>query len=167
MEPRILAPTDLEAYMDANSIPGVILHLETPTPTVETAAEAVASAPEQIVKSILFLVADQPVLTITCGQIYVDRRALAAVYGVGRKKVKLASPEAVLKETGFEVGAMPPFGHHNPLPTWMDERVLEQPQVYAGGGAENVLLRLSPDDILRASQARVIDLLNPPGNKSG
>lgn len=164
MEQRTLGPTDLEAYMQENDIPGEILHLDVPTPTVAAAAQAVGTQPERIVKSILFLVAGLPVLAITCGQIYVDRRALAGVYSVGRKKVKLANPETVLKETGFEVGAMPPFGHRDPLPTWIDERVLEQPEVFAGGGAENALVRLAPADIVHVTQARVLDLLTAPGN---
>ena len=152
--------------MQEHNIPGEILHLDVPTPTVAEAAQAVGTQPEQIVKSILFLVDGLPLLAITCGQTYVDRRALAAVYNVGRKKVKLATPEAVLEETGFEVGAMPPFGHRNPLPTWMDRRVLEQAEVFAGGGAENALVRLVPEDILHATRASVIDLLNPPGDKA-
>jgi Cys-tRNA(Pro) deacylase len=164
MEQLVLDPTDLAMYMQANNIPGEILHLDVPTPTVAAAAREVGTQPERIVKSILFLVKGLPVLAITCGETYVDRRALAAVYRVGRKKVKLADPETVLKKTGFEVGAMPPFGHRDPLPTWMDERVLEKPEIYAGGGAENALVRLAPEDILEATQARVIDLLNPPGD---
>ncbi len=164
MEQRTLGPTDLEAYMQENNIPGEVLHLEVPTPTVLAAAQAVGTQPQRIVKSILFLVAGLPVLAVTCGQTFVDQRVLAAVYSVGRKKVKLAKPETVLRETGFEVGAMPPFGHRDPLPTWIDERVLEQPDVFAGGGAENALVRLAPADIARVTQARILDLLTPPGN---
>ena len=160
---QALGPKDLETYMRENNIPGEIMHLEVPTPTVEAAAQAVRTQPEQIVKSILFLIAGLPVMAITCGQTYVERRNLAAVYSVGRKKVKLANPETVLEQTGFEVGAMPPFGHREPLPTWMDKRVLEQGEVYAGGGAEDVLVRLATADILAATQAQVIDLLTPPG----
>lgn len=161
-----LRPDDLRSYMQANDIPGEILHLEVSTPTVQAAAQAVGTDPERIVKSILFLVDGQPVLAITCGPTYVDRRALAAVYNLGRKRVKLASPEAVLQETGFEVGAMPPFGHRSRLPTLLDQRVLEKPEVFAGGGADHALVRLAPQDILRATQARVIDLLNPPGRNT-
>ena len=164
MEHRTLGPTDLEEYMQENNIPGEVLHLEVPTPTVMSAAQAVDTQPERIVKSILFMVAGLPVLAVTCGQSYVDRRVLAAVYSVGRKKVKLADPETVVRETGFEVGAMPPFGHRDPLPTWIDKRVLEQPYVFAGGGAENALVRLTPADIVNVTQAQVLDLLTPPGN---
>ena len=162
MKNQTLGPTDLKSFMQENDIPGEILHLEVPTPTVEAAAQAVGTKSDQIVKSILFLVADQPLLAITCGKAHVDRRALAAVYGVGRKKVKLATPEEVQERTGFGVGAMPPFGHRLLLPTWMDRRVLEHSLVYAGGGAENALIKLTPQDILQSTGAQVIDLLNPP-----
>jgi len=166
LDSRTLGPDDLQAYMQHNNIPGDILHLEVPTPTVAAAAQAVGTAPDQIVKSILFLVDRHPVLAVTCGQTVVDQRVLASFYQVGRKKVKLATPEQVLQETGYEVGAMPPFGHHTPLPTWMDVRVLAQTEVFAGGGAENALVRLKPDDILHATGAQVVDLLNQPTDKS-
>jgi len=62
---------------------------------------------------------------------------------------------------------MPPFAHRQPLPTLIDRRVLEQPEVYAGGGAENALVRLFPQDILRVTQARVTDLLTVPSSQEG
>ena len=174
--------------MTAHGIAGEILHLSVPTPTVEAAARALDVQPEQIVKSILFLVGAGPeagflhspafpgastgaypvpaltipVLAITCGTAYVERRAIAARYGVGRKRVKLASPEEVRSLSGYEVGAMPPFGHRPPLPTLLDCRVLDLPVVYAGGGGENVLLRLDPRDIARFTSAEVMDLISMP-----
>lgn len=157
-----LGPEDLRAYMQTNAIPGEIVRLDTPTPTVGAAAKAVGADPDSIIKSILFLVDDRPVLAITSGIARVDRRAIAALYQVGRKRVKLASPEAVLKISGYEVGAMPPFGHREPLATLLDSRVLEKRLVYGGGGAEDNLLRLAPADIQTATGARVADLLNPP-----
>jgi prolyl-tRNA editing enzyme YbaK/EbsC (Cys-tRNA(Pro) deacylase) len=56
---------------------------------------------------------------------------------------------------------MPPFGHLRKLDTLLDCSVLEQPEIYAGGGAENALVRLSPEDILRVTQAEVMDLVQP------
>jgi prolyl-tRNA editing enzyme YbaK/EbsC (Cys-tRNA(Pro) deacylase) len=158
----VLTSSDILAYLDNNAIPGEILFSEVPTPTVETAAKAVGTMPQQIVKSILFIVAGRPVLAIACGTDRVDRRAISAFYRVGRKKVKLASPEIVLAVSGYEVGAMPPFGHRQPISTLLDQRVLEQAVVYAGGGAENALLRLSPYDILHVTNAQVVDLVLLP-----
>lgn len=150
---------DLRGFMQAHAIQGEILQLNVPTPTVESAAQAVNAAPEQIIKSILFLVDNQPVLAIACGLSNIGRRAIADLYSVGKKRVKLASPEKVLDISGYEVGAMPPFGHRQPLVTLMDRKVLDVPEVYAGGGAENTLVRLNPHDILRVTGAKVMDLL--------
>jgi prolyl-tRNA editing enzyme YbaK/EbsC (Cys-tRNA(Pro) deacylase) len=98
-------------------------------------------------------------MAITSGPAHIERRSIAAHYQVGRKKVKLADPQSVLEETGFGVGAMPPFGHHNPLPTLIDQRVLDKEQVYAGGGSDQALLRISPQAILTATQGTILDLL--------
>lgn len=157
MEP--LNADDLQAFLTAHRIPAEILRLPVPTPTVETAAKAVGAQTKQIVKSILFLVDDQPVLTITCGTAHVDRRAIADLYAVGKKRIKLASPQSVLSLTGYEVGSMPPFGHRQLLRSLLDKQVLEMPTVFAGGGAENALLRISPEDILHHTQAWVMDLV--------
>jgi prolyl-tRNA editing enzyme YbaK/EbsC (Cys-tRNA(Pro) deacylase) len=159
MPPHNLGVPELEAYMQAHAITGEILHLDVPTPTVESAAQAVGASPEQIIKSILFIVDEQPVLAIACGTSNIARRAIADLYGVGKKRVKLASPDVVLIISGYEVGAMPPFGHSQPLPTLMDRGVLEMADAYAGGGAENALVHLDPQEILRATGAKILDLL--------
>jgi prolyl-tRNA editing enzyme YbaK/EbsC (Cys-tRNA(Pro) deacylase) len=153
-----LGVRELSEYMQSHNIVGEILRLDVPTPTVETAAQAVNAKPEQIIKSILFLVDGHPVLVIACGLSNIERRAIADLYAVGKKKVKLATPDVVLEISGYEVGAMPPFGHLQPLATLIDRRVLDVPEAYAGGGAENALVRLNPQDILRVTGARVLDL---------
>jgi prolyl-tRNA editing enzyme YbaK/EbsC (Cys-tRNA(Pro) deacylase) len=158
-----LTPTDLEAYMQAHGITGEILRLETPTPTVETAAQAVGTHPENILKSILFLVGEKPVLAISSGLAFVERRAIAALYGVGRKRVRLAAPGLVSELTGYEVGAMPPFGHRQALATLLDRCVLDLSEAYAGGGAENALLHIAPVEILRVTGAQVLDLMEREG----
>ncbi|HNT25450.1 MAG TPA: YbaK/EbsC family protein [Anaerolineales bacterium] len=162
MTTPLLTPSDLQAYMQAQGIPGKILLLETPTPTVEIAAQVVSAQPDQIIKSILFTVDEEPVLAIACGTAYIDRAAIARLYNVGKKRVRLAAPETVLAVSGYAVGAMPPFGHRRPLPTLIDARVLGLATAYAGGGGENALLRLDPQDILRHTQGTVMDLSCPP-----
>jgi prolyl-tRNA editing enzyme YbaK/EbsC (Cys-tRNA(Pro) deacylase) len=157
----LLTPDDVQGFMHARAVAGELLLLDVPTPTVEMAAQAVSALPQQIIKSLLFLVNDQPVLAITCGTATIDRRAIAALYGVGRKKVRLASPDEVLSIAGYPVGAMPPFAHLQLIPTLVDRSVLQQPFVYGGGGGECALLRLTPDELLRLTGAQVLDLTSP------
>jgi prolyl-tRNA editing enzyme YbaK/EbsC (Cys-tRNA(Pro) deacylase) len=159
MSPDKLGATELGRYMQAQGVQGQILHLDVPTPTVEAAAQAVSARPEQIIKSILFMVDAQPVLAIACGLSTIGRRPIADLFSVGKKRVRLATAQQVLEISGFEVGAMPPFGHRQPLRTLIDRRVLEVPEAYAGGGAENALVRLNPQEIQRVTGAEILDLL--------
>jgi prolyl-tRNA editing enzyme YbaK/EbsC (Cys-tRNA(Pro) deacylase) len=157
-----LTPDDLQAFMVREKIPGEILILEVPTPTVETAAQAVGVSPHQIVKSVLFTVRQEAVLTISCGDLLVERRVIAALYGLGRKRVKLASPEVVLDLTGYAVGTVPPFGHRQHIRTLIDSQVLDLAEIYAGGGAHNALVRLHPENILQTTSAEILDLHTRP-----
>lgn len=160
----MLTPADLQSFMGSHAVAGEILILDTPTPTVEAAAAAVGTFVENIVKSVLFTIDDCRVLAVTCGTEPIERRAIAALYGVGRKRVKLAPRETVLQACGYPVGTVPPFGHPAPLETLIDPRVLEQGQVYAGGGGHNVLVRLDPVEILRISGGQVVNLHVKPGD---
>jgi prolyl-tRNA editing enzyme YbaK/EbsC (Cys-tRNA(Pro) deacylase) len=154
--------TDLQAFMNQHQITGEILILEEPTPTVPAAAAAVGVAPHQIVKSVLFSVIDDVVLTISCGDQLVEQRVIASLFEVSRKRVKLAPADVVLDVTGYAVGTVPPFGHRTALRTLLDPRVLRLDEIYAGGGTHNALVRLNPQDILKITQAQVVDLHTRP-----
>ncbi|MFC1997951.1 aminoacyl-tRNA deacylase, partial [Chloroflexota bacterium] len=150
---EIFTSSDLQTFMDQREIPGQILTLDVPTPTVDAAARAIGVVPRQIVKSVLFTVPEEAVLTISCGDQLVERRVIASLYGISRKRVKLAPPALVLELTGFAVGTVPPFGHRTPLRSLLDPRVLEFDEIYAGGGTHNALVRLNPQDIAKIAQA--------------
>ena len=162
-----LSVGDLQAYLRARGIAGEIVRLEAHTPTVEAAAQVVGVPVERIAKSVLFLVewptghlgVPEPVLVIANGTHKVDTRRVAEHLGAARKRLRLAAAPAVLAATGYPVGAVPPLGHPAPLRTLMDRRVLAQPEVYAGGGALDALLRIAPADIQAAAQAEVVDVV--------
>jgi prolyl-tRNA editing enzyme YbaK/EbsC (Cys-tRNA(Pro) deacylase) len=144
--------------MDEKNITGEILHLDEPTPTVEIAAQVVGTQPEQIAKSVLFTVGDKRIIAITCGTRIIERRVIAKLYNVGRKRVRLANAEIVLETTGYPVGTVPPFGHKQSIRTLIDPGVLSHGEVFAGGGAHNALLRINPQIILDTTQAQLLDL---------
>lgn len=158
-KPDFLSSADLQAHMQQHNISGEILYLDSPTPTVEAAAKAVGAEPDQIVKSLLFFVNGDPVLAVASGTRPVERRVLARYYDVGRKRVKLASSDQVLEIVGYLVGTVPPFGHRQKIPSFLDHRVLNHNIVYAGGGAINALVRLESKTIKNAIDPEIIDLL--------
>lgn len=167
-----LTPQDLQAYLDAHGIEGEIVIPELPTPTVEAAAEAVQVSPDQIVKTLLFIIEDptaqgevKPVLVIASGLGRIDRRLLGAYFGVSRRKTHFADPETVLELTGYPVGAVPPIGHRQRISVLVDPAVLDYPVVYGGGGSDNALLRMNPADILTHNDAETVPIQREPSQE--
>jgi prolyl-tRNA editing enzyme YbaK/EbsC (Cys-tRNA(Pro) deacylase) len=159
---------DIAAYLEAKALAGELVSLPEHTPTVEDAARVVGTTPERIVKSVLFLVqppgengvgGQQAVMVIANGTHRVDYRRVADHVGLSRRRIRLAGAEDVLAITGYPVGAVPPFGHPHPLRTLIDRRVLEQAEVYAGGGEIDTLLRIAPSEIVRATGAETVDVV--------
>lgn len=154
----VMDSQDLQAFLLHHGIEAEILILPEETPTVATAAAAAGVQPEQIVKSVLFLADGRPLLIVTNGPTRIQRKKLADAAGLSRRRIKIADAETVARVTGYAVGAVPPFGHRQPLPTLLDAGVLAQQEVYGGGGAGNALLRLTPEMLRRASKAEVVDI---------
>lgn len=154
-----LTEADVARALHEQRIAAEIVHPGEKTPTVETAAVALNVGTAQIVKSLVFLVDSSPHLVITKGTGRVDARALAALLGAA--KARLARPEEASALTGYAVGGMPPFGHRRPLPVLLEARILDEAVVYAGGGSDGAMLRISPRELLRATGARVISLAQP------
>lgn len=154
-------PADLARYIEEERIAAQLVPLTQETKTVALAASALGCSEDQIVKSVLFLIrtgADyRPALVISNGTATVDSRKLADVWGVGRKRIKLALPDLVLTITGYPAGGVPPFGYPVAVDTYMDQSVLQQLVVYAGGGDERTLLRIAPQELLQVTQAQVIE----------
>ncbi len=156
----MLSPSDLAHFLRERGLRAELLALPVKTPTVEAATDAVGTSSEKIVKSVLFMVDDRPVLAITSGSRRIDRRRIAKNFGVGRKRVRLADENQVQTTTGYPVGAVPPFGHPEPLLTIIDPGILEHDVVYAGGGARDYLIRVETAEILRVTQGEVLELID-------
>ena len=148
----------LQRFIDENQVRAEIIPLEEHTLTVGDAARALGVDTDQIIKSLVFHVGGDPLLVINNGLARVDRRKLAVHLGIGRKKVKFASPDNAFALTGYVVGSMPPFGHRQPLRTLVDTAVMQLDLVYGGGGDVNAMMRLSPRELLRVSDGEIVAL---------
>jgi Cys-tRNA(Pro) deacylase len=125
---------------------------------VSDAARELQVSTEQIIKSLVFMNDETPLLVINNGLSRVDRRKLASYLAVGRKKVKFASADQALAITGFVVGSMPPFGHRQPLRTLVDPTILTMDTIYGGGGAIDAMMRLTPQELLRVTSAESVSI---------
>ena len=121
--------------------------------TSREAAEVLGCSVAQIAKSLVFrgTVSGTPVLVIASGANRVDEQKVGALLGepIGR-----AQAEFVRAVTGYAIGGIPPVGHAQPIPTWVDEDLLAHATVYAAGGTPNALFAIAPQDLLRICGGR-------------
>lgn len=167
----VWGPDTLAAFIQDQGIQARLLRDIGDTPTVPAAAQALGVETDRIVKTLLFLVQhpgepDRPpraVVVISHGERRVERRALAAHFGVGVKRVKLAPPEVVLDLLGYPAGGVPPFGHRTALPVLMDRSLSRlEGTVYAGGGDDRTMMAIQVDELIRVLSPTLLALSTPP-----
>jgi len=155
-------------YVRKHGISARLIAPQTQMPTVPLAAAALGVGEEKIVKTIVFegkKGGGQVALAIVTGEARVDRARVAAVLNL--PTLKLASPETVLRTTGFAVGGVPPVAHLSAVPVVVDRRVLDHDLVYGGGGDEDHMLEIAPGDIVRLTNAVVADVTMPAAAAPG
>lgn len=141
--------------MVRNGIAGDVIELSAEqAKTSESAAAAVNIPVDQIAKSIV-LVGSKTYVVVISGGKRIDLKKFAKVVD---EPVRLATHDEVLRETGFEVGGVPPFGHLRKLKTFVDKSILSYDVVYASGGAANLLLKISVDMLLKGCGGEVVDV---------
>lgn len=77
---------------------------------------------------------------------------------VGNSPFRLASPELVHEKTGFVVGGVPPVGHRNPLPTYIDADLEQYDEIWAAAGTAHAVFRLTPDELLMITRGVVVTI---------
>lgn len=103
--------------------------------------------------------ADDYVFVLVPGGRQIDWAKLRASLGVNR--LALPDREEAREATGYERGAITPFGSTTAWPVIADASLNGLDRVAIGGGARGVNLHLSPADLLRALDASVADVTRP------
>jgi prolyl-tRNA editing enzyme YbaK/EbsC (Cys-tRNA(Pro) deacylase) len=130
---------DVRRFLRAHDLS--VEELPADTSTAVAAAAALGTTVSSIVKSLLFMVDDKPVLVLAAGDRKVNRARLAAE--LDAQKVRLARPEEVVELTGFRIGGVPPVAHRRPLQTLVDKHLLAPATVYAAAGASNAIFPIA------------------------
>jgi prolyl-tRNA editing enzyme YbaK/EbsC (Cys-tRNA(Pro) deacylase) len=162
-----LTPNDVEAALASLGFDIKIRFFEETTATSQQAADNIGCTLGQIVKSIAFLVEDQPVLVLTSGDQRVDDRKIAAIYSVGRKKVRVATADEMVAIFGYAPGSMAPLAHRTPgIHIYIDESLQRFDTLYAAGGAHNAIFPLTLEQLLTMSGGKITDVIRDPSPAS-
>jgi len=112
--------------------------------TAALAAAALGVEVGQIVKSLVFLRDDDPVLVLCAG----DRRVDAARLGLSP-----APADRVRAATGFSIGGVPPLGHDVELETTIDESLRRFEIVWAAAGTPHDVFSIQTETLFEAIPA--------------
>ncbi len=113
------------------------------TRTAQEAADAVGAEVGQIVKSLVFVEADGPLLCLCAG----DRRVDVAKLG---EDVRQARGSEVREATGFAIGGVPPLGHDLPVRTVVDESLRRFQTVWCAGGTPHAVFPVETEALIAA-----------------
>lgn len=117
--------------------------------SLEQAAAERGHTPDQVIRSLVFRVAaGEFVMVLMAGPGQVDWRILRQY--LGQSRLTTASEAEVRQVTGYERGAVGPFGLPAPLRILADERIFAPAEVSIGSGVRGTTVILAAADLRRA-----------------
>jgi prolyl-tRNA editing enzyme YbaK/EbsC (Cys-tRNA(Pro) deacylase) len=130
------------------------------TPTAADAAAAVGCGLDQIVKSLVLVCGDKPVVALVPG----DRRGdpMKVARALGTESARVASAKEVESATGFAPGAVAPFPLPNVGTVLMERSLLQHSLVWAGAGSSRHMLGITPVELGRLARAKPMDVVTDP-----
>jgi Cys-tRNA(Pro) deacylase len=147
-----------ESWLAESEIGVAVKQFPQGTRTAVHAARAVGCDVAQIVKSLVFVAAGQPVVALVSGANRLDEKRLAAVAG---EPVTKADAEMARAATGYAIGGVPPFGHATEVPVFMDRDLMRHRVVWAAAGRPDSVFEINPERLRELSNATVSDLKAP------
>lgn len=121
---------------------GDILFSEETIRTVDDASRTVGAPPEEILKTLVLLADEEPVIVLMSGPNRIDLKKIRTL--LGAKRVSMAKPEWVTEYSGFKVGGVPPVGFPGRPRTLLDEDLFMFEIVWAAAGTDHAFFPVNP-----------------------
>jgi Cys-tRNA(Pro)/Cys-tRNA(Cys) deacylase len=141
--------TPVTRFLDERHIPYRLFQHSGPVHTLEEAAHQRGERPDQIVRSILFRLSnDDFLMVLIAGPGQISWKALR-VY-LNQSRLTTATEEEVNRVTGYQIGAVSPFGLPQPVRTLVDETVLVEEEISIGSGQRGLAVILQKKNFIQA-----------------
>ncbi|MBI4673157.1 MAG: YbaK/EbsC family protein [Chloroflexi bacterium] len=141
--------TPVTRALDAQHIPYRVFQHPGPVASLEQAARERGQLPEQVIRSIVFRLAqDEYVMVLMAGATQVNWGALRKYLGVSR--ITMANAGELHAATGYEIGAVSPFGLPKPMRVIADPSVFIPDEISIGSGVRGITVIMSSAQLKRA-----------------
>jgi Ala-tRNA(Pro) deacylase len=153
-----VATEDLTRVLDeAGARYELLTHVRTESAAAE--AEALGIAPADVGKTLVVTTPEGYVRAVLPASERIDLRKLREVRGGGKEQVHLASEEDLARDyPEFDLGAVPPIGGGRRDPVVIDSRLAERDSLVLEAGSHEESVRIPTGDLLRVSEAEVVDI---------
>jgi Cys-tRNA(Pro)/Cys-tRNA(Cys) deacylase len=121
------------------------------------AAEAMGVPPRIVLKTLMAEADGKPVCVVVPSDREVGMKKLAAAFGA--KSAQMMRPADAERITGYHVGGISPLGQKRPVPTAIEESAMAEAEIFVNGGQRGLQIRLTPQDLQAALQAKVAPLV--------
>ena len=122
-------------------------------------AAALGIGPEEVAKTLVLVAPSGNVRAVLAASERIDLHKVAAVLGVGGKRVHLASEDDLARDyPDFELGAVPPFGGRADTVV-VDSRLAGRESVVLEAGSHERSVRFKAADLVRLTGAQVADII--------
>jgi len=156
-QPTGSSATKVQQALRAYGLSASVVEMPASTRTAKEAAQAIGCTVGQIAKSLVFrgVTSGRALLVIASGTNRVNEAAMAGVMG---EPIERATPDFVREATGYAIGGVPPVGHHQAIPVWIDKDLFVYEQVWAAAGTPFAVFAISPTELQRVAAATVVDV---------
>ena len=140
-------------------IPHRVFRHENQVTSLEQAARERNQRPEQVVRSILFRIAeDEYLMVLVAGPAQIPWKALRK--HLGQSRLTMATEEEVFTVTGYQIGTVNPFGLPRQLKVLIDAGVMREEEISMGSGMRNTGIILKSIDLRHAlPNAEIVQLV--------
>lgn len=146
----------VRAFLEGAGYDGEIFYSEETIRTVDDASRSVGAPPEEILKTLVLMADDKPVIALMSGPNRIDLKKIKTL--LGAKRVSMARPEWVLDYSGFEVGGVPPVGFPSKPRAFLDEDLFRFETVWAAAGTDHSFFPVSPEKLRSFTRGERADI---------
>ncbi|MEM3828637.1 MAG: YbaK/EbsC family protein [Conexivisphaerales archaeon] len=120
-----------------------------------SAASSLNLTTNEILKSILLICDNKPVIVFLRGS---KRISLSKIKKLGFKSARMANEKEIIEVTGYRRGGVPPIDLPENLVKIIDEDIISEETMYAGGGDLDKTLKISIKDVIRINKPKIANI---------
>lgn len=149
----------VKEYFKGTDVEDRIAVRNSPSDTVEHAAQVCGCTVGEIAKTMSFMLSSGPILIISAGDMKINNSKFKAFFGEKARMIPFDDVERII---GHAPGGVCPFAVNEGVKVYLDESIFRFKDLHIAAGSDNATINLTTDEIEKYSNAAGrIDVCKP------